>query len=522
MDAGFSRFLQEHSSPTHQRVTAGGRIVPMLPEQQVPAGGRVVPPVTPPKRPRPAQRPGKAKVPGRVVEVEIIDYSGAHSAHDALADVIANAPNAPEHTPAPAGLLPAFERAPAAALAPAAPSLNPKAPVFVPHGPRIPTTNVARMNSAHIQNGAGNAIRNFNESIGAAAPVPEKWAHIWPPFARSNRKEGELQAFVQVRMHLAAQFTVSPVHVYDLPPGFILRGNPALSFQPHQPLPLVFHGAWIFRPQVIGPLGMYWTFLTEIFRVTNEGHFQAQKDYGTNLGHLIRFVKRPLDQYEAFILIHATEWLKYHCRLFDDLIASVDYRRAPLPGPDPGLTAERVFYVNKRAYATEAIKELEQALAFVHLHMDSPFWRELICLTLNGRVLEDAHHSPTRDGKSDVSSEDDDRHEGAEDVFSGDEEASVYAEHLEFAHPHDSLAPGGGPVGAIGQADESVVGHTESGSLVDIGSSESSLTERQPARGQDEDGLEGGGGGGESSSQSAGVEVGPSKGKQIVNLGHLR
>ncbi|KAJ5832344.1 hypothetical protein N7474_000655 [Penicillium riverlandense] len=30
-DAGFARFLREHSSPRHQRVTAGGRIVPMQP-----------------------------------------------------------------------------------------------------------------------------------------------------------------------------------------------------------------------------------------------------------------------------------------------------------------------------------------------------------------------------------------------------------------------------------------------------------------------------------------------------------
>src|ERR1700712_2732754 len=28
-DEGFARFLKKHSSPTHQRVTTGGRIVPM-------------------------------------------------------------------------------------------------------------------------------------------------------------------------------------------------------------------------------------------------------------------------------------------------------------------------------------------------------------------------------------------------------------------------------------------------------------------------------------------------------------
>lgn len=36
MDAGFARFLKEHSSPKHQRVTAGGRIIPMDPSTPAP------------------------------------------------------------------------------------------------------------------------------------------------------------------------------------------------------------------------------------------------------------------------------------------------------------------------------------------------------------------------------------------------------------------------------------------------------------------------------------------------------
>lgn len=36
MDAGFARFLKEHASPKHQRVTAGGRIVPMNPRTPAP------------------------------------------------------------------------------------------------------------------------------------------------------------------------------------------------------------------------------------------------------------------------------------------------------------------------------------------------------------------------------------------------------------------------------------------------------------------------------------------------------
>ncbi|KAE8378792.1 hypothetical protein BDV26DRAFT_291911 [Aspergillus bertholletiae] len=36
IDAGFARFLKDHTSPKHQRVTAGGRIVPMDPQTPVP------------------------------------------------------------------------------------------------------------------------------------------------------------------------------------------------------------------------------------------------------------------------------------------------------------------------------------------------------------------------------------------------------------------------------------------------------------------------------------------------------
>ncbi|KAF7596325.1 hypothetical protein BBP40_002069 [Aspergillus hancockii] len=36
IDAGFARFLKDHTSPKHQRVTAGGRIVPMEPQSPVP------------------------------------------------------------------------------------------------------------------------------------------------------------------------------------------------------------------------------------------------------------------------------------------------------------------------------------------------------------------------------------------------------------------------------------------------------------------------------------------------------
>ncbi|PWY84894.1 hypothetical protein BO70DRAFT_424100 [Aspergillus heteromorphus CBS 117.55] len=42
-DAGFARFLKEHTSPKHQRVTAGGRIVPMEPSSPTPKPKELVP-----------------------------------------------------------------------------------------------------------------------------------------------------------------------------------------------------------------------------------------------------------------------------------------------------------------------------------------------------------------------------------------------------------------------------------------------------------------------------------------------
>lgn len=43
-DKGFARFLEKHSSPTHQRVTTGGRIVPMEQRQRPPVFSSHLPP----------------------------------------------------------------------------------------------------------------------------------------------------------------------------------------------------------------------------------------------------------------------------------------------------------------------------------------------------------------------------------------------------------------------------------------------------------------------------------------------
>lgn len=525
----------------------------MVPHYQVTAGGQIIPLVTPRNHPRPPEKPGKATIPGRIPEIKITDYGEAHDAHDVLADVIANAPDAPKKAPVPAGLLPAFEpafkpasapsNAPAPAPAPAASSFNPEAPVFVPRRREIPY--VARINAERLQRAKHRYWENIREQV---AQVPWYWNDIWPPFARSNMQESELESYLLVRTRLAQQFTVWPVHASDLPQDYLLQGNPALGFRVGQPIPVVFYGGCPLGPENIHPGGMYWALLRMIFRVTNEGYRQAQHDYDINLGHLVRLVKWPQDSYEIFILLHATEWLRYHCQLFDHLIASVDYRRASLPGPDPGLTAERVSYVNKRASVTGAIKQLEQAMEFHHFYMErNTFWWLVISAALNsrmredvgqvhenvdrvhedvghvredfGRVREDAHHSPARYDKGDVPSEVDDRQQGAEDVVSSDDEASGYAEHLEFADSCDISVLGDSPAGAIGQAEDSVVIRTEFGRLINSGSSQSSLTDSQPARGPVKDGPEAGGGGGESSSEMVLVDK---KGKQLVVPGYLR
>jgi hypothetical protein len=422
--------------------------------------------------------------------------------------------------------------APAPTPTPALPSLNPEAPAFLLHGGEIPTVNAARTNAEHYPGEAVNIARNVNQPIAAAGPDFENSALIWPPFSQNDMSDNDRQAFIQIRTQLAAQFIVSPVRVSDLPTGAILRGNPVLPFRPRQPIPVVFVDAELRHPEFITPLGLYWALLTEIFRVTNEGQSQPPDhvQYCTNLNTLVWLVHDPRDSYEAFILLHALEWVKYHRRLFDDLIASVDRRRATMEGPDRLLTNERVNYVNLRAHVMEAIGRLEQALENAHHSQGCPFWRTLISLALGGRVVVDPEHSPARYDPSDAPSEDG-RHEGPEDVFSGDDEAPEDEDFSESASSRDNSAPGDDPAGAFGQAD-SEVDRTESGPVVNSGTSQSDETESQPVRGPAEGGLEGvanaagrlaeAGGGGESSSQSADVEVRPDEGEQEVLPAELR
>lgn len=423
--------------------------------------------------------------------------------------------------PAASASAPVFASAPAASArddnafaptetAPADLSLNPEAPAFIPRGGAIPIVNTARMNPEHYRERALNIAGSTNETVAAANPGTERWALIWPPFTRQERASNRIQRFMQSQMNLVAQLMVSPVRGSDLPRGALLHGNPALPFRPRQPIPLVFLGAELLAPEIIAPLGWYWYLLTEVFRVTNEGQFQHSDYYRRNLDHLLWLVYNPRDEYEAFILLHFREWLGYHHRLFDDLLASLDRRRAMMTGPDRLLTAQRMYYVEQRAYVEEAIQRLEGWLLFVHGSQAYPVYHALSSLGLIGHVVEDSLQGPVRYDQTDGPAQGDDCQEGPGDVWPGNNEA-----------PGDEEDPESANSAGMGQAE----GHTISGPIINSGPS-------QPAQGPSKDGLAGGahaarrweeaGGGGKYSSQSADVEVGPVEGNQVVLPHQLR
>jgi hypothetical protein len=152
-----------------------------------------------------------------------------------------------------------------------------------------------------------------------------------------------------------------------------------------------------------------------------------------------------------------------------------------------------VYYVDQRAYVDEVIRQLEGWLLFEHHTQTCPFCRAMIWVGLNGHVDKDLLHSPVRHDQGDGPSDRYDRQDGPGGVWPGSNEA-----------PGDEEDPESAASDGMGQA------------------------ETQTAQGPAEDGLEGGahaarrweeacgGGGGKSSSQSADVEVGPSKGEQVV------
>ncbi|KAJ5159940.1 uncharacterized protein N7482_006944 [Penicillium canariense] len=364
-DVGFARFLEEHSSPTHQRVTAGGRIVPMG---------------------RPARL---SRIVDETPENSMVGHTPALATASATDKFQQDEPSRNMTKP---GMGTAASAPPVLVS-----SLNVDAIPFTP-GHETPTINAARMKLIDYRNNAAGNTSTI-DAINAAFTEPseqDRWTLIWPPLPEVRTTEDEDQTWVQFRMQLAAQFIVSPVHVSYTTLSRMVRGNPALHFQPRQPIPVVFVDAQLKDPENFGPQGQYWTLITNAFRVTNEGRFPLHNYYRANLDALVWLVQDPQDEYEAFILLHATEWLKYHRRLFDHLIASVDHRRACMAGPDPNIRAERVYYVDQRAYVKDVIGRLEEVLKVAHRCRAGRFWRGLISLALEGEVYEDSERSAVR------------------------------------------------------------------------------------------------------------------------------
>lgn len=556
-DVGFARFLHEHSSPTHQRVTAGGRIVPighparpseiiaeMSDDQMDPSGsaidasmnghsmnGHTMNGHTTNGHSMNGPSMNGHSMNGRTTNGHRMNGYATHG-HTTNGHImnghgmtnLAPARSPPDgnvSAPAASGSALDGDGSGPAATVPPVSSLNPVARPFMPLPAGvlrvIRAAMAARVNPEPYQDRAVNIPRGVNEILAA-------WALIWPPFSWNEWAIDEIQAVMRITMHNIVYFALSPVRGSDLPQGGLLQGNPVLTFRPRQPIPLAFVRTEFLAPQLIAPLGLYWYLLTEVFRVTNEGQFRRPEYYRGNLVNLVWLVHIPRNENEVFILVHFTVWLRYHRRLFDELLASVDRRRAMIMSPDFHLTAERVYYVDQRAYVDEIIRQLEGWLLLAYRSHVCPFCRAMIWVGLNGHVVEDyvvedSRHILARHDQGDGSGDGYDRQDGPGDVWPGNNEAPGGEEDPEFATS-----------GGMGQAE----GHAVSGPVTNSGPSQDPLTESQPARGSAEDGLEGGvhaarsweevcgGAGGESSSQSVDVEVGPNKGKQVALPQQLR
>lgn len=211
-----------------------------------------------------------------------------------------------------------------------------------------------------------------------------------------------------MRMQIAAQNLVGPVPIPNAMQYRRLRENPALHVPTWQPIPFAFPRADIMSRDIdtmfrdadimfrdaIGPGGLYWITLIEIFRVTNEGRYMTLFEYRARLFDLMRVVAAPKDKYHAFMLLHAIDWLTYHEWLFDELIASVYRRPGPLMGPTAHAEIEQ-HYQDLRAEVKSVIGFLRQAVrrrqARTAIYTEAcDFWRDLAFSALYGSIPQDA------------------------------------------------------------------------------------------------------------------------------------
>lgn len=214
---------------------------------------------------------------------------------------------------------------------------------------------------------------------------------IWPPDLPNVNGE---TTWSHMRMQIAAQNLVGPVPIPNAMQYRRLRENPALRVPTWQPIPFAFPRADIMFRDAIGPGGLYWITLIEIFRVTNEGRYLTLVEYRALLFDLVRVVAAPKDKYHAFMLLHAIDWLAYHEWLFDELIASVYRRPGPLMGPTAHPEIEQ-HYEDLRAEVKSVIGFLRQAVrrhqVRTAIYTEAcDFWRDLAFSALYGSMPQDA------------------------------------------------------------------------------------------------------------------------------------
>ena len=228
---------------------------------------------------------------------------------------------------------------------------------------------------------------------------------IWPPDLPNDNGE---TTWSHMRMQIAAQNLVGPVPIPNAMQYRRLRQNPALRVPTWQPIPFAFprtdimsrdtdttfRDADIMFRDAIGPGGLYWITLIEIFRVTNEGRYLTLVEYRARLFDLVRVVAAPKDKYHAFMLLHAIDWLMYHEWLFDELIASVYRRPGPLMGPTARPEIEQ-HYQDLRAEVKSVIRFLRQAVrrhqVRTAIYTEAcDFWRDLAFSALYGSIPQDA------------------------------------------------------------------------------------------------------------------------------------
>ncbi|EPS32584.1 hypothetical protein PDE_07544 [Penicillium oxalicum 114-2] len=454
---GFAQFLQTYSTLTAHRVTAGGRIVPMDHTSGIPV------------------------TTDDGIYVSHIEYADAHGRSDSSnyshMDAHNTSPNGIVHANAGGNIggsvdtnmhsnlngsmnpdvnanMPANtngniisraggiewwvgrqntvnrpETVGFAAVSGPAIALNPTIEPFVPMNGEIYPIN--------------NADHSRDNEFLPSVPVEfiiEGWANVWPPlFPPEIHQIWSNNDTVRLRLQLMAQQTVAPLRSLDFYPGPPMIGNPGLPhYVPCTPTPVIFEGAHLARPEIIGPRGRYWRRLVDIFWITNSNPYVDaiySGDDTLNLGRyqsllnsLVACVSNPVDRYDAFILLHATEWLRYHAMLLTVLCSNPH-----LNDVFHGLGIIPLFFSQARPLAYAAVERLETI--FTHTPSGpaaADLHRHIIALTMFNRFVP----FPQSDGEP--------AHSAADEGVVGNVPAAQLRNDPQDNHPaaDDNLSPG--------------------------------------------------------------------------------